>query len=215
MIDLYLQQLMKSVESWTLSSCLKVCAIVKSKKVREDGQATHCFALHSSSTSLPPHLNGLTPAGFADHVHKFGGRKSQDAVLLDNQRDDNYVKKGDNGQNKKCLLIPQKLMSSETWTQICLRLEREDMLKLCDVDTPSGCYPLTPMQSTQTDELTSTCSRMTGLNISAIAPEQDAPDSGNASTGPTNALLTIERQSVTPPSSLDFSIVCENCHKEF
>ena len=217
-MDQYLQGLVKEMDSWTLSQMLKISRIVQSEKVG-NGKKTWCYALYLCADL--PRLCGMTVKEFGKLVAKLGGKYSQDTLLLDESSEDDFIKRKVNGRNKKCLLVPHSGMSSETWCQLCTILDQEDLLKLADGETPSGCIttpgedetPMestkneptlgehaTPMQSTQNEPPTYThlTTSMTGLSISAIQVDPALTDLPSSDHGTDNGPVNTSSQYCSP-----------------
>ena len=186
----------------------------------------YCFALQNSTEKIEA-IGGTSVKDVSRLVGKFGGKSSQDAVLLSDGSEDECIKKDHNSKNRKCTLVHIALMSYETWCQLCSVTNREELMKLVDEETPSGVFT----QSSHTDQLESTrnvaetmASAIDNLNISAIPPTA-AQSAAQSSTEPSgygtraSNPTTISSNSLTASQdssiSTDSQLHCQPCNRSF
>ena len=138
LIDLYINELMDELASWTLNEVLKICKVMKSRQF-QNGTPVPTFMLWKNAPV--PLIQGMTVDAFATLVADFGGIKSQDAVLLDCQSNDEILN-STNSKGKKACAVNRDLMSSDTWRKCCQRLNRLDMLQFAaDQEMPPAATP--------------------------------------------------------------------------
>ena len=94
-----------------------------------------------------------------------------------------------------------------------MKLGREDLLKLCDAETPSGCLTSSNLASPdfestkREDEIGS---RLSELNLSSISPETPV-DSGNATADDATKRLSVS----APGGTAKATFYCSPCDKFF
>ena len=77
-------------------------------------------------------INGMNSDEFASLAIQCGAKTSINVNLLDDNIEASVIKISGpmkNNQVKRCLVLPEHQISSHTWTTICNKLERTEMLR--------------------------------------------------------------------------------------
>ena len=111
-------------------------------------------------------------------VSGHGGVKSHDAMLKRIDVEADYVRRQENGVNKKCTIIPLALIKSDLWISLCLKCGAEEWLHYADIDTPSGVEE--PLESTRVSSSQNDSRPSVTSDISSIST---AGQMGNNSIG--------------------------------
>ena len=90
-------------------------------------------------------MTGMSPEEFGQLAVRLGGKAGVQKHLLHNQAPEGATEIKERADNKYTTLIPLRIeqcaiLSSATWKACCETFGREDLLRLVDMDTPSGIF---------------------------------------------------------------------------
>ena len=133
-ISRWLRALLKQAEDWSVSDCLSRFRMIKSQKCQPSGPA---LAIINDDQLIAPE-DDLSIQMLGKLVSAHGGVRSHDAMMKKSDIEADYVRRQENGVNKKCTIIPLALIKSDLWISLCLKCGAEEWIHYADVDTPSG-----------------------------------------------------------------------------
>ena len=121
--------------------------MIKSQKCHPPGPA---LAIINDDQLISPE-DDLSIQMLGKLVSGHGGVKSHDAMLKRSDVEADYVRRQENGVNKKCTIIPLALIKSDLWISLCIKCGAEEWINYADVDTPSGVEE--PLESTRVSSI--------------------------------------------------------------
>ena len=90
--------------------------MIKSQKCQPPGVA---LAIINGDNIIAPE-DDLSIQNFGHLVSAHGGVRSHDAMLKRSDIEAEYVRRQENGVNKKCTIVPLALIKSDLWIALCL-----------------------------------------------------------------------------------------------
>ena len=145
MLNKGVQSLMLKMKDWTIGDRLKVAKLCQSKKIEKSEhrngkkieKSTHCLAVVTKTGKIP-FVAGMLAV-------RLGGKSGVQTHLLHDQAPEGATEIKERPDNKYTTLIPLRIeqcsiLSSSTWKACCEMLGREDLLRLVEMDTPSGIF---------------------------------------------------------------------------
>ena len=90
--------------------------MIKSQKCQPPGVA---LAIINGDHIIAPE-DDLSIQNFGRLVSAHGGVRSHDAMLKRSDIEAEYVRRQENGVNKKCTIVPLALIKSDLWIALCL-----------------------------------------------------------------------------------------------
>ena len=115
-ISRWLRGLLRQAEDWTLSDCLSRFRMIKSQKCHPPGPA---LAIINDDQIIAPE-DDLSIQMLGRLVSAHGGVRSHDAMLKRSDVEADYVRRQENGVNRKCTIVPLALIKSDLWIALCI-----------------------------------------------------------------------------------------------
>ena len=110
-ISRWLRALLRQAEDWTLSDSLSRFRMIKSQKCHPPGPA---LAIINDDQIIAPE-DDLSIQMLGRLVSAHGGVRSHDAMLKRSDVEADYVRRQENGGNRKCTIVPLALIKSDLW----------------------------------------------------------------------------------------------------